>query len=402
VFFRGTESKRKVKSITVGHIVKDELDEANLENMQFADDRMLHQTQKLITELSQPSDEDYGIDAAFKQSDMRFWAVRCGCGYTSFPDKEFPENLITRGKTVYIGCIKCSRKLNMHTGFWVAEHPSRSKDHRGFQLSHLIFDIIPASEIKRRYETLSTSIQRKNFSISILGRAYSTARTRPITDEVLNRAETAGGVLSESKFSYFGMDVGDTCHLVFGIPDQYGRALRVIAFYEMPADDEAGMIALMRRYGVYSGVIDAMPYKSLAKNIARSFGGRVAINYYKGDTLKTGLEGEGQYQVKKTTIDRDESLDETVSLLVDGAISLPSRKSLDGQVLAMYEKFRSHLKQLTKEQIEKPDGSQVWQYRKKTENHFGMALNYMRIAREISSLEVVTGIDPVFFGVEGL
>jgi hypothetical protein len=400
LFFRGTEKKRKVKSITVGHVVKDELDEANQENMKFADDRMLHQKRRIITELSQPSEEDFGIDEAFKQSDMRYWAVRCGCGKWNFPDKDFPENLITKGKNVYFGCIKCSRKLNMAAGRYVAEHPSRSKDHRGFQLSHLLFGVYSPAEIKIKYESAVKSSDKKNLNISVLGKAYSTAQSKPITDEILNNAERPYGLLREAKFSYFGMDMGDNAHMCFGIPSRDGRRIQVVAMYEWNAEDKDGIIALMKRFGVYSGVIDAMPYKPTAKAIARAFEGRVAINYYKGETLKTGTEGEGPWEVKKTTIERNESLDDTVELVQDGGIILPSRKILTGSDLEIYEMFRKHLKQLLKEQVEKADGSFIWQYKKKVANHFGMALNYMRIAREISTLEVSSGVDPVCFELD--
>lgn len=406
IFFRGTESKRKVKSITVGHVVKDELDEANQENMKFADDRMLHQDNAIITELSQPSEEDYGIDTAFKTSDMSYWGVKCSCGQWNFPDKDFPENLLIRGNTTYFGCIKCSKKLNIQhskalggKAQWVAEHPALSKTHRGFQLSHLIFNVITPAEILRRYKNSVTSIDKKNFSISILGKAYSTAKTKPITDEILNQAERDFTFVSSGKFSYVGMDVGDMCHLAFFVPKDGGRMALVNAV-ELPAENEKEIVQTMRRMGVHSGVIDAMPFKTLAKNIAREFSGRIAINYYKGDTLKTGLEGEGQWQVKKTTIDRNESLDETVSLLQEGYIELPSRKKMAGVDLERYEKFRSHLKQLVKEQVEKNDGSQFWQYKKNVENHWGMAMNYARIARDIASLEVYsTGVDPIGFSI---
>ncbi len=402
VFFRGTESKRKVKSITVGHIVKDELDEANQENMKFADDRMLHQGDNtIITELSQPSEEDYGIDAAFKVSDMSYWGVKCGCGHWNFPDKDFPENVFTRGNTVYLGCVKCSKKLNVQhskqlggKAQWVAEHPERSKEHRGFQLSHLIFDVISTADIKKRWDNANTSIDKKNFSISILGRAYSTAKTKPVTDEILNNAERYYAFWSEAKFSYFGMDVGDMCHLSFYVPQDNGK-MRLVNALEIPADKEAEIIQTMRRFGVYSGVIDAMPFKTLAKNIAREFPGRVAINYYKGDTLRTGTEGEGQYEVKKTTIDRNESIDETISLLHEGRIELPSRKRMSGDELSRYEKYRAHLKQLIKEQVDRNDGSHFFQYKKNVENHWGMSLNYARIARDISQIEVITNIAPL-------
>lgn len=397
VYFRGVFSKRKVKSISLDHVVKDEVDEANQENLKFADDRMLHSEDPSITELSQPSIDDYGIDESFKKSDSRYWAVRCGCGNWAFPDKTFPDCLVTRGSTTYYRCLKCDRKLNMNAGQWVPEFPTRSKDIVGRHLSHLIFDHISPADIKKKHESAVTTIQKKNFSISILGYPHSTANSKPITEDVLRQAQRAYAPARESRFSYFGMDVGDKCHLTFMHPHE-GK-LRVHWFAEMASDDERGIIRLMERHNVYCGVIDAMPYKTLAKNIARHFQGKVFINYYKGDTLKTGEEGQGEFAVPRVTVNRDESLDETTEAVREGRIELPDPKRMNAEETAMYETFKSQLKMLIKEGVDNQGINEI-HYKKKVPNHFGMALNYARIASEISSVNIVTGIDPIFVSLK--
>lgn len=393
IFFRGVFSKRKVKSITLDHAVKDEVDEGNQENLKFVDDRMLHSADPAITELSQPSIDDFGIDASFKISDSRFWGVRCGCGHWNFPDKTFPECLLTRGANTYYRCIKCDRKLNMNAGQWVPEFPSRSKDIVGRHLSHLIFNHISAADVKRRFESATTTIQKKNFYISILGFPRTTAAAKPITDEVLRTAERPYAPNSHSRFSFWGMDVGDKCHLVFLQPA--GNVLLVTDFIEMPSDDEAAIVRAVEQRGGYCGVIDAMPYKTLAKNIARHFQGRVFINYYKGDTLKTGEEGQGDFSVPKTTVNRDESLDETTEAIRDARISIPDPRRMGAEKLSAFETFKAQLKMLIKEGVDK-DGINEMHYKKNVPNHFGMALNYARIASEISPITASTDVDPIF------
>lgn len=396
IYFRGVWTKRKVKAIDLDMVYKDELDEANQENMVFAEDRLLHSKFGWIEELSQPSVDDYGIDATFKTTDQRYWTVKCGCGHYNQPDKNFPECLMTRGQTVYIGCVKCSRKLDLARGEWVADFPSLTKDRRGYQQSWLHMPFQDKAKIKTKWDNATTTIKKKNFYISILGLPYSSSNTKPITDEVLNNCQGDTGFLHDAKFSYFGMDVGDKCHLVFGAPTGMG-APRLILAVELEADDEAGIIRLMKRMGVYSGVIDAMPYKTLAKNIARGFDGRVYINYYKGDTLKTGTEGEGQFEVPKVGVNRDESLDETVDMLREGRIILPDPKKLSPEDLVNYEQFRSQCKMLIKDPEDK-NGIVEYHYKKQVPNHFGMGLNYMRIAMELSHMNIVTDVDPI--GVE--
>ncbi len=396
IYFRGVFSKRKVKSISIDHGVMDEVDESNQENLQFAEDRLLHSSDPAITKLSQPSEDDFGIDADFKESDSRFFGVKCGCGFWNFPDKTFPDCLITKGNNVYIGCVKCSRKLNMSTGVWVAEFPKRSKDIVGRHLSHLLFEHISAAEIKRRYESATTLIQKKNFSISILGQPFSTVNSKPITDDVLRAAQRLYSADSHTRFTFWGMDVGDKCHLVFMQPHE--NRLRVTDFIEMPADNEKAIIDAVEQRGGYCGVIDAMPYKTLAKNIARHFQGRVYINYYKGDTLKTGEEGQGEFAVPRVTVNRDESLDETTESLRDVRIELPDPKRMPADKITAYEVFKSQLKMLIKEGVDKGGINEI-HYKKKVPNHYGMALNYARIASEVSPLHVVTGVDPIYLSL---
>ncbi len=130
VYFRGLFSTLQVKSISVDHIIKDELNEADQENAKFAEDRMLHSKHRLIKELSQPSVENYGIDLEFKKSDQRYWGIKChSCNTWNFPDETFPDCIMTRGSTIYLGCYKCSKKLNVKKGKWIAKFPNKSKYH---------------------------------------------------------------------------------------------------------------------------------------------------------------------------------------------------------------------------------------------------------------------------------
>jgi hypothetical protein len=392
MFFRGVFTKRKVKTIDLDYVVKDEVDEANQENLKFAEDRLLHSKFGYISELSQPSIDDYGIDRSFKMGDSRYWGVRCTCGHWNFPDKSWPDCLMTRGSATYVGCVRCTKRLNLNSGQWVAEHPSRTDEIRSYQLSHLIFPFVKAEKIKKKDEEAVRTIDKKNFSISILGKTYSNKKTNPITDAVLHAAQRDYGFSHEAKFSYFGMDVGDKCHLVFGHP--YNGKIRIHYVTDMDSDDEAGIIRLMKRMGVYYGVIDAMPYKTLAKNIARKFEGRVYINYYKGDTLKEGEEGQGEKAVPKVTIDRTESLDDTTEAVVKQRIELPDPKRLNDDDTLVYEQFKAQVKMLIKEGIEK-DGAIIYRYKKLVPNHYGMALNYMRIAAELASMNLISDVDPI-------
>ena len=392
LFFRGVYTKRRVKMIDLDYIIKDEVDEAKQENLKFAEDRLLHSKFGWISELSQPSVEGFGIDQSFENSDKSYWGIKCQqCSTYVFPDKVFPECIITIGKNTYLGCPKCTKKLNKNKGKWIAEHPSRSKDKRGFQMSHLVFDFISAKEIKRRFEALENYIEKKNFYISILGRPYSNSKSKPLTDAVLKNAERDYELYPTCNYSFFGMDVGDMCHLVFGHFSDL-NTLRVHYFREISSDKEREIIQLLMQQNILFGVIDAMPYKAFAKRIARYFSGRIAINYYKGEELKSLTEGD----VLKSTVNREESLDNLVDAVQNKAVELPSSKRMSDLDNQEYENFKSQLKMLIKEPVEKTNGEIQYQYKKRVNNHYGMALNYMRIASQLAPVNVYPTSEPIY------
>ncbi|MCB1156699.1 MAG: phage terminase large subunit family protein [Leptospiraceae bacterium] len=396
IYFRGVFTKRRVKGITGDFVVKDEVDEANQENLKFADDRTLHSKHGLIMELSQPSLPDYGIDAAYMRGDQRVWKVQChSCNKWQSVDETFPDCLIkTKGNSVYIGCIKCRKKLDISHGQWVAKIPERTNIRRSYHLSHLIFGVIPPEKIYTNYQNLSNVEEKKNFHISILGLPYASPHAKPITPLILNNAQRDYRPYSDYTASYFGMDAGDECHLVFG--HFYNNRLRVHWMEKVPADDEDKIIRLIKRHNILSGVVDAMPYKTLSKNIARAFKGKVHIQYFKGDSLKRGIEGEGEKEVPKVTVNRTESLDETVEQIIEGRIELPSLKKCNGRILDNYNAFREQLQFLIKEQVTRSNGRVEYEYKHKVNNHYAMALNSMRIASEVATYNITTGVDPIW------
>jgi hypothetical protein len=403
IFFRGLFNKRRVKGITADMVIKDEIDEANQENLKFADDRGYHSKYNFIQELSQPSIPDYGIDASFKKGDQRFWGVKCSsCNKWNFPDKNFPDCIITPRKNSnlkekYLCCIHCKKPIDIAKGSWVADFPTKTKDRKSYHLSHLIFKVKSPEKIHKNYTEASSTIEKQNFSISDLGLPFASKNTKPITLTLLNSLQRDYPVMNQFSHSYFGMDVGDKCHLVFG--HYYNGLIRVHQFLELPAENESLIIESIRRHNPISGVVDAMPFKTLSKAIARAFAGRVYIQYFKSDSLKRGVEGEGDFEVPKVNVNRTESLDETIDQLMEEKIILPSLKKCSGKNLENYNNFRSQLQFLIKEPVERASGVLEYEYKHNVPNHFGMALNSMRIASELASYHVTSNVDPIFINL---
>lgn len=407
LFFRGMFTKTKVKAVDGDALVFDELDEANQEHKAFGRDRILHSELQWIRELSQPSIPDYGIDVEFQNSDQRYWHLRCpACGKwtcleleTSQNERGIPIPLnflrvpwkkagfhFAEGQKWYRGCLKCSTPLDMSRGKWIAKRPS-VKNRRGYHISQLYTQIPsvdfpdPADKIMDILLSARKTMDKLHAVISIIGFPYAGDRA-PVTDGVLDACEGEHGLESDAEYAYMGIDVGDVLHVVVGtlLPDE--EKIRIHWMEE--TEDWGRLDFLIQTHNVICCVIDAMPYKASAKRFARSFSGQVHIQYFGGDTVKTGEEGEDDQAVPKVRVDRTESLDDTTQMLRDGDFVLPSMARLDAGDARTFDTFRAHNKMLVKDVVENSAGVKKFQYKTNVPNHFGMALNSLRIATEIS------------------
>lgn len=411
LFCRGMFTRRKVKAVDGDVLVLDELDEADQDNKQFAFDRILHSDIQFVRELSQPSIPDYGIDETFCRSDQRFWHLKCpACGkWTCLElaleerDKrpvpmaflQVPRNATWAkpGQRYYRACLHCEAPLDMSCGRWVARYPSR-KDVRGYHLSQLYTQVQaagyadPADRMMSEILGARRTRERMRVTISVIGFPYA-GDNQPVTDEVLDAAEGDQGLSLTADASFLGIDQGDLLHIVVAEPA--GSRLRVI--HLEVTDDFARARALMTQYKGKVLVTDALPNKHDAKRLVRAIGampGRKGyIQYFAGDTLKQDEEGEGKQVVPKVSVDRDESLDETTRELQERQIILPAMSMLGPDDLRTYEMFRAQCKMLVKDLEESAKGVLRWSYKKRVPNHFGMALNSCRIARELA--EFATG-----------
>lgn len=92
VFFRGSESKRKLDSVDADVLALDEYDTLNQRNIPDAERRLSGQLSAgLIRRVGVPSLPEYGISEQFDASDRRLWLVRCtnkGCRDFMGTDRE--------------------------------------------------------------------------------------------------------------------------------------------------------------------------------------------------------------------------------------------------------------------------------------------------------------------------
>jgi len=392
IYMRGMFTRTSVKSVDGDYLILDELDEANQENREFAFDRIMHSWLQWVSELSQPSLQDYGIDKSFNESDQRFWLLRCpACGQHNSLEEDFPKNFLRARdrKGYYRGCLKCGAALDMAAGEWVPKYPG--KDKRGYHLSQLYTEICPqnvadpADKIMAEHRSARKTSEKKRFTISRLGYPYAGDR-QPITDRVLDNCEANYDLgLEAGRATGMGIDVGDTIHVVVRGQDPVSGRARIIWIESTEDWGRLGEIAVEFKVPVF--VIDAMPYKASAKALVRAFPGRGYLQYFK-EREKITAEGEFEKEVPVVHVDRTESLDDTTGEFRQRDIEIPAMAGLWEESLARVEDLRGQLKTLVKDLVQRANGATVAVYKSNVNNHYGMAANSARIAEELGPLTI--------------
>lgn len=388
IYVRGLVSKTGAISIPADEIMFDEVALINPENMELAQDRISAPDslgwQKYFSVALFPAD---GIDELYQDSDMRQWFIKCGCRYQNPVEKDFPNNFVKKGDEVILACPKCGRALDVANGTWVAEHPDRI-ERRGYRIPQLIIPGQKLNNIWNRWETAKKKpSKRATFNRSVLALPDS-GNMQPVSPEVLERIDKACDYYWQDysdELTGIGIDMGDQAHVAIVAPNG-PEGIRPLAFFQVDVEDLADLTqALESKYNAGALVVDAMPYKTESKRVVRGLKkAQGYIQYFKGDDLKEGTEGEGEKAVNKVSVDRDESLDDTTDLFAMNPprASLPRPRTAEEEQIL--KNVKTHLLKLVKEKIGEEDGNTVIRYKKNVSNHFGMALNSARIALKLA------------------
>jgi hypothetical protein len=414
----GMFSEANVITMPGDYVIRDEVDRSKQDHAEFVKDRIMASTLQWDHALSQPSFPGYGINKMFTPSDQHYWHLICpACGAENCLEKEFPRNFMEipsnrlksypDGATHYRGCLKCQAELDMAKGVWVA-HRSGNRDVRGYHISQLYTQIEPPKQKAANYATFvmkqyATALKRKlelrRFTISIIGDPYGGDDAK-ITDDVLRNCQRPYAFIRKEYGTFMGVDVGDLLHIAIG-----RRSGGEFHWTWFEITDKWGRLGeLMHAHGVAACVIDAMPYKKSAKEFATGFRKKVWIQYFRMvKELTVGSElYENKIPIQTVAVDRTESLDTTVDMLVGQEMLLPDMAKASPAEKAVLEDVWAHLKMLITETVEDKNGNKRRTYLDKVENHFGMAMNSGRIAAfELGVKGASPSLDLMFAPVGG-
>jgi hypothetical protein len=320
VLFHGLRSEAGVRSIDADFVVMDELDASPTDRVVLATDRVLHSDLAWVSYLSTPTYPGAGVAKLFEMSDQRHWRVRCdACGFDFDPDDHFPECMGEVGGEVSRVCPRCRRPFDPSAGRWVAAYPSQ-KNLRGYHMTHLA-TALPASEIMRQFREAERPFEVRRFYNSVLGAPYHDA-TGGLSPDELNVCVGDYPAGSPAYGAVMGVDTGDTIYIVVGLSE--AERFKVIHACEVDHFEE--LDGLIKRFAVAACVVDAMPYKASASDLARRFPGRVWIAYPGARRFYVGEERQAAGPVPRVGLDRSSAFDEMVTAIRRGEVSFPRRE----------------------------------------------------------------------------
>lgn len=416
LYIRGSKSKAGLKSVPVGNIVLDEVDEMNQDNIALAGERMSGQQTKQQWNLSTPTIDNFGINRLYLNTTQEEYFFKCpSCSKLinlTFPDsleitaqslddpsinnsrllcKECKTTLPHQSKPEWLKC----KQLN-GTGIYVPQYPNRSNDERGFYINQLYSTTVSPVDLARTYlKSLSDPTEEQLFYNDKLGLTHIVEGAK-LTEHIINqcKGEHINGIVSNTNnvLTTIGIDVGKWLHyevtaysfsknLVHG-PDNsidinVQTHAKVLEIGKVVNFEEIDLV--MQKHRIMFGVIDANPERRKAYELSQRFYGHFKLCFY-GISIQSR-----QIQITKSktdptsgadeptiTVDRTSWLDLSLGRFRNQTISIPNNAPFE---------YINHLKALTRIYERDKDGNAYGRYiRGNNDDHYAHARNYNEIA----------------------
>ncbi|MHB8868424.1 MAG: phage terminase large subunit family protein [Thermoleophilia bacterium] len=395
IYFRGTRSRTRMKSVPADFLIFDELDEMDPAKIELARKRLGHSSFGWELSLSTPSLPAYGIDAAFGESDQRFWLLRCpGCrhwwcledlflehhGSPSDPRREICFVQGAPGAETLV-CVKCGRPLDPGLGQWVPKYPGRPS--HGYHLSKFASVILSERERDAGAQTKPAALLAEwrrtslpaEFFHSELGLPYLAADGGLRQQDLLALVGVYTQV-DRGRGCVMGVDQGNGLHVVVKEPVGDEDLVCTVRVHYEPQTDATftHLDYFMEAFDVRSCVIDALPNTHAARAFSRRYPGRVYLAYY-GDTQK-GLAdwGADKERTPIVTISRTEAFDAWRDIYQQQKRRIPR---VEGAVTEYVKQMTNILRTVTEDPA---SGAKRARWIKRGPDHFAHADNYAEVA----------------------
>lgn len=390
LYLLGMRSALSVKNIPADYLIFDESDEASPEAREKAMERLGASDEGHIFMLSNPTLPDYGIDLEFKESDQRYWLLKCNkCNHYNCLEDAFllwaeskgPAPLVDNGNGGDRLCEKCRSILNPSVGQWVAKKPS-IKDKRGYHYTQL-WSKTKQHNPKTILKKFRTATSITTFYNLIIGIGYVEAQNRLSIEEVLALCGSEGIASSDLGPCFMGVDQGKDLHVVIGKrhPVKSGKIIHLNVYKDWEELD-----GLMKNFNVVRCVVDSEPELRNARAFANRHKGKIFLNKYNIHQRDSYKWDEEELRVSGN---RTETLDASHREIQEQSIILPKKCEI-------VQEFAKHLHNLAKKLEEDEEtGSKRYVYIPvgTKEDHFRHAFNYEVMARQYGRSSVFADSD---------
>lgn len=391
LYIRGSKARSGLKSVPVGFIVLDEVDEMEQDNIPLALERTSGQLEKQVWALSTPTIDNYGINKLYQLSTQEHFMFRCpACGRSTELTQDCLVITATdlhdpKIKDSYYKCKECNVKLDQSTkaswlkdGFWEPTYSDR--DARGFHVNQLYSCTIGPADLARSFlRSQRDPADEQEFYNSKLGLPHVVDGAR-VTDADLDNCTSAhkNGTKGSGLIT-MGVDVGKWLHFEIcqwqlapiGSPDiNVMSEARVL--YSGKCLNFEELDALMRDYRVAMCVIDYNPERRKAYEFAMRNYGRVRLCEYTRGISGKQIQTNKEQQDPVIKVDRTSWLDMSLSRFRNHTIKIPQDTSLE---------YKTHIKSLVRVYEKDADKNPVGRYVcGSDQDHFGHSRNYCEIA----------------------
>lgn len=350
IFFAGSNSNTTFIEKPIDIVLADEVDRFNLSNYALADDRMTASDYKRKYEASNPSVDNYGVNARFRQSDQREWFMKCDhCGH--WQPMSWFKNVVRQidehnyrlkdelwqegcGRDIRAYCTKCEGVLNRFTtkGAWVPKIQGVKKTH-GYHIHQLLSDFVLLEEMWSKFKGgMEDDVSMQVFYNSMLGLTFA-GKGSKITRDILEKCRA--NYLMPYKCEepcVMGVDVGKQLNVVIRqiLP---GEVLRLV--YVGRLRDFEDLDNIFYRFKIVGYVIDSMPETRKSIEWAKKLPGRGWICRYHQGLSEVKLNDDERI----VSADRTMLMDKVYRSFYNGQRLLPSNASSldDGQYYSNLE-----------------------------------------------------------------
>lgn len=387
-FFRGIFTPGNRKSLSADVDFLDEIDDMDPAHIKEVRDRLRASSIQRMIKLGVPSVEDWGVNAAFKESTQNYWTMDCHCGREWTVEKSWPHCVSEESEKGHLVCPKCKAPASIQDGHWKAQNPD--SEIPGYTFNGVMN---PAANLKAE---LLDYRKGKNLHIwkrGFLGQPAAQEGGRVLTSAQIKaqccNEERGGGypqVISSEEECFMGVDTGASAATRRLQIAKWVKGKRKI-LYLRPYKDLDDLVKTAKLFNVKLGVIDAGGEPTLAIDLVKALP-RIFYRciFKEGELVANFNEATG-----KVNVDRTAALDSARDALYTETL-LPDGDDEDVQI------FCDENGALVRIEAKNRKGQTIVQYVSHGSDHGGLTWAYTCIAMDRtfqdSTAKAVGGTDP--------